>query len=121
MKPPPAHHEEFDDSDLDAVFARVRQPAQADAGAAERFLSRQRLTFPEAAAPAQVLPRRRLNGRWPALQPALWRTLLAAALFGGVLVVRPAPTSTSQTTQPQPLLASSAAYDAYTSALGSEW
>ncbi|AZI43549.1 hypothetical protein EHF33_12980 [Deinococcus psychrotolerans] len=122
MKPPSALSEDFDDSDdftLDALFAEVRQPSPADAGAAERFLSRQALLLPQAP-PLVSLPRHRATW-WPTL-------LAAAALFGGLLVLRPAPhlnsssmdSSSTDLAASQPL-ASSAAYDAYSSALGGEW
>ncbi|UWX63629.1 hypothetical protein [Deinococcus rubellus] len=114
MKPPSAHPETFDDADLDDLFVRVRQPTPDDLGAAERFLSRQ--VSMVSATPLPTLPARRLGPplhRWPSVLTTL---LAAAALCGGILVLRPAPT-----TPPQPLLASSAAYDAYTSALGGEW
>ena len=67
----------------------------------------------ESASPPESHPDRPLH--W-------WTPLLAAAaLFGGMLVLRPAPIPAARTTTPQPVLASSAAYDAYTSALGSGW
>ncbi|TSA87197.1 hypothetical protein FNU79_04710 [Deinococcus detaillensis] len=121
MKPPSSLPKDFDDSDdftLDALFAEVRQPSSADAGAAERFLSRQAL-LPQAP-PLLTLTRRRATW-WPTL-------LAAAALFGGLLVLRPAPhlnspsmdSSSTDLVASQPL-ASSAAYDAYSSALGGEW
>lgn len=121
--PPDAFNPEaFDDSALDALFARARQPTPQDLGAAQRFLSR--LTLPaqmqpsetlpaEPAAPPDAHPTRPLRW-WPPL-------LAAAALFGGVLVLGPTPTTLPQTTLSQPVLASSAAYDAYTLALGSGW
>lgn len=112
MKPPSALPEDIDDSDLDALFAQVRQPLDADAGAADRFLSRQALTLPQAPPQVRILSRRRVPW-WPTL-------LAAAALFGGVLVLRPTPSAVLTGADTQ-TLASSAAYDAYSSALGSDW
>ncbi len=129
MKPPSDPPEPFGDSALDALFAQARQPTPQDLGAAQRFLDRQKLTLLTETRPIETPPsppatppERRPN------RPLHWWTplLAAAALFGGVLVLRPTPipaaqTTTAQTTSPQPVLASSAAYDAYTSALGSGW
>ena len=118
--------EAFDDAALDALFAQARQPTPQDLGAAQRFLSRQKLSLLDESLPTQTLP----TGTPPAAlperrlaRPLRWWTplLAAAALFGGVLVLRPAPVPPVQPTTSQPVLASSAAYDAYTSALGGEW
>ena len=92
----PAPRPPLTDHQLDDLFARVRQPGPEDEGAAERFLGRQ----------AQAAPRPHPTW-WPAV-------LAAAALMGGLLVLRPAPADHSP-------LPASAAYEAYTSALGSEW
>ena len=69
----PAPRPPLTDPQLDDLFARVRQPGPEDAGAAERFLGRRALAEPR--------PR-----------PAVWPAVLAAAaLMGGLLVLRPAP------------------------------
>lgn len=114
--PPTFGDTEVDDAEdftLDALFEKVRQPSQADVGAAERFLSRQALTLPEVPPSAQTLPKRRAMW-WPTL-------LAAAALFGGVLVLRPTPSTVLMSADSTQTLASNAAYDAYNSALGGEW
>ncbi len=94
------------DQQLDEFLTEVRRPDAADLGAAERFLNRQALA--SAAVPLAALPASpaRRRSAWPA-----W--LAAAALIGGVVWLRPGA--------PAAPLPSSAAYAAYTSALGSEW
>ena len=97
MKPPES--QSINDDQLDALFAAARMPDEADMSAAERFLSRN----PEFRAPVSR-PRPGLR-YWPA-------ALALAAAISGVLVLRPVPAAE---------LPSSAAYDAYSSALGSDW
>lgn len=82
------------DDDLDFLFAQARAETPADAGAADRFLARHR---------AALQPPARRAPLWPPL-------LAAAALFAGLLVLRPAPA-----------LPASAAYDVYQGTLGEGW
>lgn len=80
------------DAELDDLFAQARKVTPDDNGAADRFLMG--WTQPHA---------RKRPVRWPPL-------LAAAAVLGGLLVLRPAPE-----------LPASAAYDAYQSAWGEGW
>ncbi|AWN24111.1 hypothetical protein DKM44_13455 [Deinococcus irradiatisoli] len=89
------------DPQLDDFLREVRRSDAADLGAADRFLARQ---VPVAPSPVSSPLHR---PRWPA-----W--LAAAALVGAVAWLRPGLPGT----QPLP---SSAAYAAYSAALGSEW
>jgi hypothetical protein len=102
MKPPEV--QPINDDPLNDLFAAARTPDEADLGAAERFLSRN----PEFRAP--VSPARLRVRYWPAV-------LALAAAISGVLVLRPLTASEL----PGAELPSSAAYDAYSSALGSDW
>lgn len=140
MKPPP-----LTDQQLDDFFTHLRAPAgadlEADLGAAERFLSRQaaqtswapRVLEPTALQPTASQTRPASVGINPTqpnnTQPNLnrpnpsrayphrrpqWPTwLAAAALLGGFAVLR-LPAGADP-------LPSSAAYEVYSSALGSEW
>lgn len=90
----------MNDRELDRLFAQVREETPADAGAADRFLTRHRAEGVEVAV-RPLIPAR----------PARWPLLFACAgLLTGVLVLRPAPA-----------LPASAAYDAYQAALGEGW
>lgn len=101
MKPPES--QPITDDQLDDLFAGARTPDAADLGAAERFLSRR----PDIRPPlSPARPRR----SWPA-------ALALAAAISGVLLLRPTTVSELPSTE----LPSTAAYDAYASALGSDW
>lgn len=96
----------MNDRELDRLLARAREETPADAGAADRFLTRWRV---ETATPLPP-PGPRLSRGWP---PRNWPALLAcAAVLTGALVLRP-PAA--------PALPASAAYDAYQGALGEGW
>ena len=96
---PHDHHEDPQDHQLDALFARARQPTPADLGAAERFVLRQR---------------RATEQRWRlGLRLGLSGALASAAALGGLLAFWPAPASHD--------LPASAAYSVYRSALGDGW
>lgn len=84
------------ESELDRLLAQARTLSAEDGGAAERFLNGHRTRRAQA--------RRRQTGWLSAL-------LASAAVVAGLSVLRPAA----------PDLPSSAAYDAYQGALGSEW
>ncbi|WP_420597198.1 hypothetical protein [Deinococcus sp.] len=102
MNPP----EPLSDQQLDNLFQQARAPSPADAGAAERFLARAELPL---STPIAAPPSRRLR---------LWPALFAAAALAGVLLLRPAPADQAL---PDQALPSSAAYEVYSSAIGSEW
>ena len=84
------------ESELDGLLAQARVLSAQDCGAAERFLTGHRAR--------QAQARRRQTGWLSAL-------LASAAVVAGLSVLRPAASD----------LPSSAAYDAYQGALGSEW
>ena len=105
MNPPPKSSPPLTDAQLDELFQQASAPSPADAGAAERFLARAELKAePMAATPVAASPSRRLR---------LWPAFFAAAALAGVLLLRPAPAEQT--------LPSSAAYEVYSSAIGSEW
>lgn len=94
----------MNDRDLDAFFEQAREETPADAGAAERFLTRHRAELEEGQGrPLGLPPARSRAARWPTL-------LACGAVLTGVLVLRPAPA-----------LPASAAYAAYQGALGEGW
>ncbi|MBB5236124.1 hypothetical protein [Deinococcus budaensis] len=96
----------MNDRELDDLFAQAREETPADAGAADRFLSRWRAgAVPPTPAPRPRLARGQPTRGWPAL-------LACAAVLTGALVLRP-PAA--------PALPASAAYDAYQGALGEGW
>ncbi len=98
------------EQDLDEVFAQVKHSTAADLGAADRFLERTTWMHPELSAPhAHASKVRRPNWWLPALA--------AAALAGGIMMLR--PSMNSHLTGDE--LPSSAAYEAYGSAIGGEW
>ena len=114
MNPPRKSAPLLSDQQLDDLFRQATAPSPADTGAAERFLARAEFSVkqPEAAplaAPTNTPPSRRLR---------LWPTLFAAAALAGVLLLRPAPPEQALSEQ---VLPSSAAYEVYSSAIGSEW
>lgn len=97
----------MNDRELDQLFAQAREETPADAGAAERFLTRWRAEqeAEELLAATGPPPRSGKNRTWD------WPALLAcAAVLTGALVLRPAPA-----------LPASAAYDAYRGTLGEGW
>lgn len=106
MNPPPPLSEQ----ELDDLFAQARHPTAADLGAADRFLARTPSTHPELAATHAPVPGVRRPHWW---LPAL----AAAALAGGIMMLRPPVTSHPAGGD----LPSSAAYEAYGSAIGGEW
>ncbi|MGI8747122.1 MAG: hypothetical protein ACR2J4_02040 [Deinococcus sp.] len=103
-------HPPLSEQDLDEVFAQVRHSTAADLGAADRFLKRTTWMHPELSATHAPAPRVRRPNWW---LPAL----AAAALAGGIMMLRPPITSHPAGGD----LPSSAAYEAYGSAIGGEW
>ncbi|MDB5045149.1 MAG: hypothetical protein JWQ08_1199 [Deinococcus sp.] len=105
------------DAELDALFAQAREPNEADAGAAERFLvgHRARLTQLQAIQ-AQAVAASPARPLWATPnKPATWiaAALASAAVIAGVGVLRPALMPAD--------LPASAAYAVYQDALGEGW
>ncbi|ANE42565.1 hypothetical protein [Deinococcus puniceus] len=110
------------DAELDALFARAREPNEADAGAAARFLAGHRARLEQtqmaqtemAQAQAVAAPPPRPIWRTHNI-PAKWiaAALASAAVIAGVSVLRPALMPSD--------LPASAAYAVYQDALGEGW
>jgi len=103
---------EVGDAELDALFAQAREPNEADAGAAERFLTGHRVRVAQAQTQAQIQSRPlwvrpRIPAKW------LAAALASAAVIAGVGVLRPSLAPGD--------LPASAAYAAYQDALGEGW
>ncbi|WP_019009753.1 hypothetical protein [Deinococcus aquatilis] len=101
---------EVGDAELDALFAQAREPNEADAGAAERFLAGHRVRVARTQAQIQTRPlwvRPRIPAKW------LAAALASAAVIAGVGVLRPSLAPGD--------LPASAAYAAYQDALGEGW
>lgn len=104
---------EVNDAELDALFAQAREPNDADAGAAERFLAGHRIRVAQAQTQAQIQTR----PLWVRpRRPAKWlaAALASAAVVAGVGVLRPGTLAPGD-------LPASAAYAVYQDALGEGW
>ncbi|UQN07444.1 hypothetical protein [Deinococcus sp. QL22] len=107
---------EASDAELDALFAAVREPNEADAGAAERFLAGHRTRLAEARSLQAQPVATAARPLWPTrAKPTKWiaAALASAAVIAGVSVLRPALMSAD--------LPASAAYAVYQDALGEGW
>lgn len=85
------------DQELDRLFAQARTATAADLGAAERFLAGHR---------SRQRHQRQVRASWVSA------LLASAAVITGVVVLRPAS---------DPVLPTSAAYEAYQNNLGDGW
>jgi hypothetical protein len=103
---------EASDAELDALFAAAREPNEADAGAAARFLAGHRARLAQAQLiQAQAVAAPSSRPLW--LSRTLAAALASAAVIAGIGVLRPALMPSD--------LPASAAYAVYQDALGEGW